>query len=119
MENGKWIEGALAFHIPFAIFRLPWRARHGTDYFFFGAPAPLAAPAAGAAPFAAAAPLAAGAAAAPFAPLAAPAAGAATPAAPGTAPSAATSSFTGLASSSLRCATFGRPYTLLLSFHFS
>src|SRR5437868_1000245 len=93
MANVKWkmangaesARRARHFHFPFAIFHLPWRTRHGTDYFFFGAAAPLAAPAAGAAPLAAAAPLPAA------APLAAPAAGAAplapfaAPAAPGTA----------------------------------
>src|SRR5947209_10338478 len=63
---------------------------------------------------------------APFAGMAAPLAGAvpaagAAPVAGTTAPAApsATSSFTALATSSLRCATFGRPKGLLLSSHFS
>src|SRR5437016_942237 len=89
------------------------------DYFFFAAGAALAA-AAGAAPLApaaGAAPLApaAAAGAAPLPAAAAPAAGAAPV---GTAPST-NSSFTAFTSACLRCATFGKPYTLLASLHFS
>src|SRR6187455_476831 len=108
MLNGKWQmerRGLHLCHLPFSI------CDH--YYFFLAAGAAAFAPAAGAAAFAPAAGAAPLAPAGPFAPAAgaaAPAAGAATPAA--AAPSG-VSSFTALATSILRCATFGRPYTLL------
>src|SRR5688500_1980571 len=113
MLNGKWqMEMRISIHI----FHLPFSICH--HYFFLAGAAALA-PAAGAAPFApaaGAAPLAPAAGAAPLpAGAAAPAAGAAPAAA---APSTG-SSFTALTASILRCATFGRPYTLLASVHFS